>query len=73
MTHNNILTELAERNKKLIQENEILGKTILEIMLKNSSRVRKSFDKTHEQIDELLKQPDWKEKSEFKIKGGKII
>jgi len=68
-TSNAVLT----KEQKLIKENEIMGKILLEIILKYKEKSYPSEIKTDEQIAELLDSEDWKERSGFSVKeNGKI-
>jgi len=51
----------------LIRENEILSKTVLEILLRFSKKQFSGSQKTDEEITELLSQPDWREKAQFEV------
>lgn len=57
MVNNNI----TQNEQKLIKENEILSKIILEIVYRDEKNM------TDEQIDSLFKREDWKERTEFKL------
>jgi len=51
----------------LIRENEILSKTVLEILLRFSKKQFSGSQKTDEEINELLSQPNWREKAQFEV------
>lgn len=58
---------LYENNFKYLKENEILGKMVLEIILKYSKKSYPSEVKSDSEIFSLLSGADWKEKSEFYV------
>lgn len=58
------------QNQQLTKENELLSKIILEIVLRDEVKT-KGLNMTDEQIDELFKREDWKEKTEFKLTEDK--
>jgi len=68
MTHNDITLN----EEKLIKENEILGKIVLETILRYSPKNRYWDNKTDEQITELLNQPNWREETKFEVANNKV-
>lgn len=50
-----------------IRENEIMSKIFLEILLRFSKKQFSSSQMTDEEINELLNQPDWREKAQFEV------